>query len=294
MLIFTFLQCRFLPIQWATTPNANDTFHKFACKGWSCFQDQYHKHQEDEFNEIIEMYQNGTIDKEFPVKLFGLLNRGYEPAYCAIGLFQMIGVGHFKKNLTTSYSNLIEGSKKNIWSCNEALSFHPYIIDNGGNYTRIAASQGAVWSMHRLLLETPNSTESLDLLMHLSSVAAQYWWKRRLSGAEYSEAVSTILGHTNGSIRASWRVLERLSSEGHLPAAIWKADGLRTGEIGRANVTEAIETLLPFVSASTWMIDVSCALRSAEKFDIEMVLRMASLLGNRDAEYLLSFHHLFD
>ncbi|KAH0788759.1 hypothetical protein GPJ56_007441 [Histomonas meleagridis] len=291
MLSVFILQCRFIPMQWATTPNANDTFHKFACKGWSCFQNSYLKHQEDEFNEIIEMFQNYTINETFPAKLFSLLDRGYEPAYCAIGLFEMIGFGYFEKNLTSSYNNLIEGSKKGMWSCNEALSFHPF---GNKNYTKIAASQGAIWSMFRLSLETSNATESLDLLMHLATISSYYWWKRRLSGPEYSDAISVILGLTYGDKAKAWKILERLTDEGNLPSAIWKAEGLRTGEIGRVNVTEAIETLKPFISSSRWMIDLNGAIKSNDKFDLKMVIEISSLLGNSNAKALLSFPYLFE
>jgi hypothetical protein len=89
-------------------------------------------------------------------------------------------------------------------------------------------------------------------------------------------------------------VIENLGNSGHLPAALWMAEGLQTGEIGRVSLEEAVEVLRPLVLGGSWAIEVEEALEADNAFDRMQVLRMAAALGNSDAEAMLSYPALFE
>lgn len=292
MLLLLFLR-RFIPYQFTTTANKGATFKKLVCKGWTCDSDKYFQHQIDEFEDAVDDYESGEIDKEFPAIITGLLKRGFEPSLCAIGLFQMIGFGNFEANLTLSYENLKNGSEKGFTACDEALSFHPY-EENTEMYLRRAASKGGIWSMTRLGLSMQNESESYELLSHVAMIICNNWWKKRNSGKRYANAVEVILNMQNGSVTKAWQEIEELSNDGILPASIWKAEGLRTGEIGRKNMKEAINILRDIVSHSGWVIDAASAIESNDKFNLRMVLNISSMLGNDISRALLSVPSIID
>lgn len=284
---------RYLPYLYNTTPDPNDIFHRLVCKGYACNIKLYPEHQKTEFDETLEMYQNETLSGTVESKLNQLIRREFHPAYCALGFFEMIGIAGIKKNLTQSFTHLTEGSNYDIWSCNEILSYHPFTTDQL-YYVRRAASKGAILSMIRLALETENETESLFLLKHLATVESTTWWKKRRSGITFSDAVSTILKLNNRNLSEAWKIIEGMSNENHLPASIWVAEGLQTGEIGRKNLTEARMKLIPFVVNGHWKISVASMLKSKDDFDRYELLKMASKQGNKMAEELLSYPKLFE
>ena len=76
----------------------------------------------------------------------------------------------------------------------------------------------------------------------------------------------------------AWRVLDDLAHGGNLPAALWVAEGLQTGEMGRVNETEAVEVLRPFILKSQWSVDLSAMMKSTEVFDRHMVISIAKTL----------------
>ncbi|OHT07025.1 hypothetical protein TRFO_24750 [Tritrichomonas foetus] len=311
----------FLPFPYQATPDPEDIFHRLLCRGWSCNEDLYPQHQADEFNDILDMYANGTLNVNLESKIRQLIRREYHPAKCAAGFFSLFGLANFSKNLTESYIELKEGSEFNLWSCHEALAFHPYEKDQIG-HLRAASARGAILSSLRLAIITKNETESVDLLRHIATIQTAGWWRKRRSGIEYSDAIAKILrlheaenkeaeiikfdddsksssekthqNHDDGNdVRDAWATIDRMSGEGHLPAAIWAAEGLKTGEIGRKSLAEARAKLLPIVVSGPWRIDVASVVESDDTFDKVGVLKLAALLGNTIAEPLISFPQAF-
>lgn len=295
ILFFPFLiySKKFLPYPYSTTPDPNDVFHRITCKGWACNLKLYPEHQKMEFDDTLDMYQNQTLINTVESKLKQLIRRDFHPAYCALGFFEMIGIAGITKNLTQSFIDLNEGSSYDIWSCHEILSYHPYTKDQM-SYVRRAASKGAILSMIRLALETKNETESLLLLKHLATTQSSTWWKKRRSGIPFSDAISTILKLNDRNLTEAWKIIDDMSNENHLPASIWAAEGLQTGEIGRKNITEARMKLLPFVVNGHWKLDVAAMLKSTDEFDRYALLQIASLQGNKMATALLSYPKLFE
>ena len=247
---------------------------------------QYPAHQTQEFQELLESYENGSTD--LPEKVMVLVKRGYEPAVCMVGLFEMLGLA-FPKNLTSAYTHLMQGAEKNLWACQEALSFHPYTKDVRARVWA-AANLGGIWSMIRKGLMSENVTEQLQIWKHLCTVQTSWWWKKRRSGLEYADAVGAILRLNSGNQSQAWTTIERLAKRGHLPAALWMAEGLETGEAGRTNLTEAVVLLQKFVLASPWTLDLAGA---QGPMDWTMFLHIAESLGNEFAPIMLSYPGLF-
>ena len=294
--IFIIFLKHFIIWPYYITPNHNDVFHRYICKGFACHENDYPNHQITEFNDLITKYENYELDENdlnLENQISQLIKRGFYPGYCCAGLFEMLGMAGFKQNISGSYEKLMMGSSYKLWSCNEVLSYHPLTKDPL-SYVRLAASQGGIRSMLRLALETKNQTESLELLKYLATIQSSKWWKMRRSGIEYSDALSTILKLNNRNITEAWKIIDNMSDEGHLPAALWAAEGLTTGEIGRKNITEAIQKLLPIVITGQWQINIAKVIDSDDSFDKKMVYKMSSLLGNPHADSILSFSKLFE
>jgi hypothetical protein len=71
------------------------------------------------------------------------------------------------------------------------------------------------------------------------------------------------------------------------------AEGLETGEIGRNNISEAVELLKGFVVRGSWKIDLEAMIEADERFDRLALLHVAAKLGNPLAEALLSYPDVF-
>jgi hypothetical protein len=282
----------FLPFPWRTTPDPADNFHRTLCRGWHCGATDYHAHQADEFTSLITGYVNRTVTTDFQKRIEALIRRGYNPALCMVGFFELFGLAGVAQNLTSAYAKLTVGASHKLWSCYEALSFHPNASDSFAYVTK-AASLGGVWSMIQLGLRSGNESESLSLFRHLATAMTSGWWLKRRSGHDYASSVGTILGLDDGDLSAAWRRIERMAIEGHLPAALWMAEGLETGEIGRVNITEAVELLRGFVVRSPWVLDVDALLQTDDTFDRLALLNVAAKLGSDSADYLLSFPGFF-
>lgn len=283
-----FLGKRFIPWPWHTTPDASDNSRRQACKGWHCDQSKYPDHQASELQELLEGFENGSISSEFPVRVNHLISRGYSPALCLAGFFEMIGLG-FEKNLTASYDHLLDGAAKNIWSCHEALSFHPFTTDVYAHVRR-GAELGGIWSMIRKGLMTNNETEAFQTFRHIALTMTSSWWKRRKSGLEYGDAVGAILKLNSLDVSEAWLTITKWATRYRtLPAAVWMAEGLQTGEIGRLNVSEAISVLRPFIVSSPWTVDVLRVMKSKDVFDKAAVLGIAEALGSEYARPLGSY-----
>jgi hypothetical protein len=293
MLLFTIaLRDLFVPYPWRTTPDPSDNFHRFLCRGWHCAATEYHAHQTEEFNSLVNGYANGTVTTNFTQRIEALIQRGYDPAQCMAGFFELFGIAGFAQNFTSAYARLTAGAAHDLWSCYEALSFHPNVSDSF-EYIEKAANLGGVWSMIQLGLRTRNQSESLKLFRHLATSMTSGWWKKRRSGQEYASAVGTILSLDDGDLNGSWQKIETLAVNGHLPAALWMAEGLETGEIGRKNITEAIELLKGFVVRSAWVIDLEALLEAENIFDRVALFKVAAKLGNPSVDYLLSYPSFF-
>lgn len=285
---------RFIPWPWHTTSDPTDCFKRLVCKGWHCgSRSAYPEHQVDEMSDLVYAYENESMNTEFQRRVRFLVKRGYDPALCLAGFFHMLGIGGFAQNMTLAYKYLTKGAEKDLWACHEALSFHP-MSDNITYHVSKAAENGGIWSMMRRALMTENVTESLAILKHLGTAATANWWKKRRSGLEYADAVGSILGMNEKDPARAWRVLEDISKRGNLPAALWIAEGLQTGEIGRINETEAVEVLKPYILKSQWSIDLSALMKSTEVFDRRMVMKIAREIGSDLAEKLESYPVLFE
>lgn len=290
--LLLFLCKRFIPWQWHTTANPSDNFRRLMCKGWHCGQTDYPEHQQAELQEALASFENGSNTLEFTTKVENLISRGYKPALCLSGFFQMIGLA-FEKNLTSSYERLQLGAESDIWSCHETLSFHPFTTDPYP-YVERGAALGGIWSIIRKGLMTKNETEAVQLFRHLATAMTANWWKRRKSGLEYADAVGAILKLNSLDVSEAWKTITKWATRyGHLPAAIWMAEGLQTGEIGRVNVSEALAVLRPFVVGSPWSVDVLSVIKAAEPFDKDGMLAIAAALGNECARPLSSYVSIF-
>jgi hypothetical protein len=280
-------------LPWRTTPDPTDNFHRLLCRGWQCGASEYPIHKAEEFGDLIDGYTNGALTTAFPSRIRALIAREYHPALCMVGFFELYGLAGFPQNLTSAHAPLTAGASHDLWSCFEALSLHPEVSDSFGN-VRKAANLGGVWSMIQVGLRSTNDTEAIRVLRHLATSMTPGWWKRRRSGHEYALAVATILRLDDKNLSDAWATIEKMAVDGHLPAAIWMAEGLETGEIGRKNVTEAIGLLRDFAVRSPWGIEIAAVLEAENEFDRIAVLRLAAKLGNPGAEALLSFPALFD
>ena len=276
---------RFLPQPWYTIPDINDSFRRLLCKGWNCNIKGYHQHQSDEFSNIIGSYINMTLKGNFKDQLYKLVDRGYDPALCAIGFFELIGYEGFKQNFTSSYNNLIKGSNKGLWSCDDTLAFHPF-------YNLSINLTGGVWSMIKFSLNNIkiNITESILILKHIVTASSTTWWKRRRSGEEFSDNIGIILGLYQGNITKSWEILLDLSKNGHLPASLWVSEGYFTGEIGEINYNKSLNILLPFIINGPWKIDLLLSLESNESFNKTTLYNISSQIGDNNGDILNSFN----
>ena len=258
------------------------------CKGWTCETNDYLPHQCDEFDSIIDNY----IDEKYPEglvdKMERYISRGFYPAYCAVGFFSLVGMSGFKKNLTKSYEYLMKGTEYDIWSCYDILSFHPF-TKNIKEHLENATSKGAVWSMLYNAFSSENKTKSLELLIHVLTASTPGWWKKRRSGEEYADAVGSILNMNGKSKENAWDKLKELASKGNLPAAIWVADGYRTGEIGEQNAEKGIKVLIPYISSSPWKFDISDLLEAKDIEDKSILLDIASKTGQLPARAIQSY-----
>jgi hypothetical protein len=147
--------------------------------------------------------------------------------------------------------------------------------------------------MIRLARLTRNVTRSLELFRHIGTALTTTWWRLRRSGNEYAVAVGTILKLNDGNVKQAWTAIEGMARRGHLPAALWLAEGLETGEVGRVNRTEAIEILKDLILASHWTMDLEEIMEAETEFDRTQILRFAHALGNPYARYLLSYPTIF-
>jgi hypothetical protein len=222
-----------------------------------------------------------------------LIRRGYDPALCLVGFLEMVGMGGYPINLTLSLSHLTEGISHDLWACYDVLALHPSASD-ADSYLSLGSNLGGIWSMIRTGLTTANATKALGIFKHIGTALTAQWWKRRRSGFEYSDAVGAILGMNSKSSAEGWTTIERLGTSGHLPAALWLAEGLETGEIGRVDHREAVEVLKPIVLGGPWAIDLEEMFAATNEFDRIAVLKVASALGNSEADYMLSYPDLFD
>jgi hypothetical protein len=71
------------------------------------------------------------------------------------------------------------------------------------------------------------------------------------------------------------------------------AEGSETGEIGRVNITEAIELLKGFVVRSACVVDLEALLEAENVGDRVALLKVAAKLGSPAADYWLSYPSLF-
>jgi len=287
-----FLICtkRFFVQPWYTIPDPSDSSRRLLCKGWACNVKGYHQHQIDEFQDIIGRYLNESQDISIKKNISNLIQRGFHPGLCAAGFFSMIGLAGFEQNLTKSHELLTNGSNNGIWSCLDALSFHPFTRNNSTNIG-LAASMGGVWSMIKYSIQNyeKNNTMSLNMLRHLATSATTGWWKKRRSGEKFSNLVSVILGLKSGHLSDTWKEMISLEEEGHLPAALWVAEGYYTGEIGTIDLKKAYDTILPYVINGPWKIDLSAVLESEDDFDKKIMYSISSDMGDKSADALVSF-----
>jgi hypothetical protein len=279
-------RANFLPVPWHTTPDPTDSLRRVLCHGWHCGFRDYPSHQSEELSELVSKYIGGRINSEFRDGIQLLARRGYRPA------FSMLGVAGFPRDVASAHANLSEGARHNIWSCLEALSFHPDALDRDTLIEK-AANGGGIWSMIRLARRTANVTRSLDLFRRLATALTTTWWKLRPSGNEYAVAVATILSLNDGDRALAWAAIDQMAKRGHLPAALWLAEGLETGEVGRVNRTEAIEILQDLIVTSQWTMEIQPIMDAQNEFDKMEMLRFAHALGNPYARYLLSYPTVF-
>lgn len=293
ILFVLFINARiYLPFPYNTTPNPKDIFHRYLCRGWAC-NEPYPLHQRTEFEDMLDMYQNETFRGSIEIKLQQLIKRDFHPAYCTLGFLEMTGLAGIQQNLTRSFDHLNAGANLNLWSCHEALSYHPW-TKSPIHHIQKAVERGSVLSMLRLAIETENETESLYLLKYLATVQSTNWWKKRRSGLVYSDAISAILHLNDRNVTEAWHVIDELSLQGHLPATLWAAEGLETGEIGRKNISEARERLLKLVTIGPWKMELMPMLQSTENFDRLLLLKIAAIQGNDLAKLILSYPKLFE
>jgi hypothetical protein len=211
-----------------------------------------------------------------------------------MGWLEMLGIAGFQRNLSLSYAHLQQGIQFDLWSCHEAISFHPDCPNVSESVGR-AAELGGVWSMIRKGLTTPNTSDAVSLFRNLGTALTSNWWKRRRSGMDFGDAVALILNLTeDGDLMQGWKTIEDLAHHGHLPAALWMAEGLQTGEIGRKNESEAVEILKPHIVWSPWVVDVVSAIESDEPFDRMGLFRVAGLLGYPFSDHFMSYPALFE
>ena len=278
----------FFPEPWYTVPPQNATIRRYLCKGFTCETNDFLPHQCDEFDDMIESYSQEKFPEGLVEKMELYIERGFYPAYCSSGFFSLVGMAGYKQNLTASFEFLRKGTELNLWACYDILSFHPF-MQNSQNHREIAASKGGVWSMISFALTNPNRTMALETLIHVATAATPGWWKKRRSGKEYAESVSSILNMNGKSKEKAWEKLKALANSGNLPSAIWVADGYRTGEIGEQNAEKGIEVLLPFISTGPWKVDLSNLLEAKDVADKEKILDIAIRTGQSSAKAIKSY-----
>ena len=290
---------------WYISPDVHDNLKRMVCWGWTCHSSEYLEHQKIEFREILGNYTENTYNQSLKDDIFNLIHRGYKPALCAAGFYHLIGYADFEKNLTKSYELLKNGSKTNLWACHDILAFHP-LETNQDEEMKLSIQSGGIWSMIKYILKNypDNINTSLIYEKHLATAATYNWWKRRRSGNEFAKNVAVILNVSEGfsltpvnysseDLQNAWKFMENESKKGHIPAALWTAEGLITGEIGRKNLTEAYEVLLPFVLNGQWSIDTAEVLDKRDEIDIDIVMNIAAQLNNSLANAYLSYKYLF-
>ena len=278
----------FFPQPWYAIPKKNATVKHFLCKGWTCQTTNLPSHQTDEFDQLIDGYIDGNYPEGLEKKMAQYISRGYYPAYCAAGFFALIGTAGIKQNLTKSYELLMKGAEHDFWSCYDILSFHPMTKNRTENIKK-AVEKGAIWSTIYEGMTSENKTYALELLIHVITSESSGWWKRRRSGTKYAEAIASILNMNDRNKTEAWETLEDLAKLGNLPAAIWVADGYRTGEIGEKNPEIGINVLMPYISNGPWKMDLIGLLDTNDVERKDIIVDIASKIGQSSAGAISSF-----
>ena len=278
----------FFPQPWYAIPPKKATVKHFLCKGWTCETTNLPSHQTDEFDQLIDGFIDGKYPEGLEKKMAQYISRGYYPAYCAAGFFAMIGTAGIKQNFTKSYELLKKGAEHDFWACYDILSFHP-MTQNRTENVKKAVEKGAIWSTIYDALTSENKTYALELLIHVTTSETSGWWKRRRSGTKYAESVASILNMNDKNKTEAWETLKHLANNGNLPAAIWVADGYRTGEIGVKSAEIGINIMMPFISNGPWKMDLIGLLDTKDVERKDIIVDIASKIGQSSAEAISSF-----
>jgi hypothetical protein len=69
----------------------------------------------------VEKYIRRRINIKFRDGIDLLIRRGYHPALCPAGTFELLGIAGYAHDLASAYSHLSNGARHNIWSCFEQV-----------------------------------------------------------------------------------------------------------------------------------------------------------------------------
>jgi len=296
---FLFLICsrRFVFNPWYCPPISEDPSMRTLCRGWSCGSSKDNITTNERINERVNKYRNNTLNSTLQHSLKRYVKTEFPPAVCLAGLFHLFGIGGYEENAELSLSLLQKGADIGFWACYEALAFHPFVKDRKA-FMKKAASMGSVFAMLDVAFEhlsqsPPNFTAAVAILRHLGTASISSWYRKKRGGMQFAEATKSIYVGSEKEKEGAWKAMKELAKRGHLPAALWLADGLLTEKTSIASFPEVVNFLVPLIKNGPWKYDPVEIASSKEDFNKTTTLQYLKNMGNELASALLSYPILY-
>ncbi|OHT07392.1 hypothetical protein TRFO_24407 [Tritrichomonas foetus] len=276
---------------------SNESTIKVICRGWTCGNSKNNLTQNDNFIQIIRDYKENILNMSLSTALDKFLLDGFIPAISAAGLFHLFEIDDFSYNPQKSLELLKKCASDGYWACHEHLAFHPLITNPSEQdfHLHEGAKLGSVSSMYTIALnciENEKYEEANNYLFHLLYAISGNWFQKRRAGLEYADDVKSILLNNNKSLH-SWRDLKKKAKSGHLPAALWIFDGLRTGRFNEISAKEMAFLASNYVENGLLKTDALSALNSKDRFNKKEVMKYLVRMGDKVAEAFLSYPDFF-
>lgn len=264
----------YLPIQWYISDL--ESFSSTISNSVDIGIKNYHQHQFIELINILNTYTNAT-GKFISIKdnITDLYNRQFIPVSCYLGMFHLFGICGFEKDIIKSFRFLDEGRKKNIWTCIDLLTFHPY-TDDPLNASYNGLKNHGVWSLIQYvkLIKNKNISESIFYLNHLLHTYHYKWMRTYLKNdtSDYENIVKDIVV----SNYYNKTKLKELVSQKHLLAGLWLADYYTK----KSKYLKAFDILADFVDNGPWIPKLNTYKYKYESYDLKKFIHNLKIKRN--------------
>ena len=284
-LLLAFLAARhFLYSPWFTPPSSEDTTMRVLCRGWSCGAPKDLFDSSDGLMKIAQEFKNGTLEGSLLDATRKLVSNGFVPASCALAAWKALGMGGDPQNLSDSLQILRDND---FWSCHEILAFHPDVApDERARHLELAASQGSVYAMQKIALDTRN----LSLYRHLLFAMTGGWYRRHDGTPEFAKLARAIFTHERAD--AEWEEMFARAAAGNVPSAAWVVDGFLSGKLAKG-VEEVEPVLRTVIENGPWRFDAGEVVWGRDKVNKTAMLQFMANAGDAVSRVYLSYPELY-